>query len=140
MKFVSSVLLFGAALAISSPASASATSTTKPIPVVATHFSNLNPKVEQRETVTVQFYLYRPKKHPQYLSGAHLSVTLKLGTMKVGTTVLTTVKGTVTNKQGKAYARFTVPRKAKGKVLWAYTTVSYKGALHMGSNRVRVIK
>src|SRR5579864_7156315 len=99
MKLISSILLLGATLALSVPATAAARSPSKPIPVVATYFSNLAPKVGQHETVTAQFYLYRPKKHPQYLSGGHLTVTLKLGTMKVGRIVLTSVKGTTTNKQ-----------------------------------------
>jgi hypothetical protein len=144
MKRVPIVVLLGLAAATGIPARVTASSPPppprKPITVVATYFSNLSPKVGQHETVTAQFYLYQPKKKPQYLAGGHLSVTLKVGTVKVAKSVVATLKGTSTNKRGKAYARFTVPKSAAGKWLWAYTTVRYKGAAYGGSNRVKIAK
>jgi hypothetical protein len=108
--------------------------------VVATYFSNLSPKVGERETVAAQFYLYKPETKPHYLPGGHLSVTLKLGTVRAAKTVVATLKGTSTDKQGKAYARFVVPKSASGKWLWAYTTVVYKGTAYAGSNRVEIAR
>jgi hypothetical protein len=139
MKRVPLLVLLGLAGTAILPAhSVAATSSSKPVPVVATFFSNLAPRAGQHETVTVQYYLFTPRKKPQYIRGAHLSVTVELGTMKIGTRVLKTVRGTTTNSQGKAFATFTIPGKAKGKVLWAYTTVTSKGVRHVGSNRVIV--
>ena|SRR5579859_4145037 len=141
MKRVPLLGLLGLAVAAAIPPHASAASPSpKPVTVVATYFSNLSPKVGQHETVTAQFYLYRTKQKPQYLLGGHLSVILKTGTSKIGTTALATLKGTTTNKQGKAYARFTVPKAAAGKWLWAYTKLTYKGTQYGGSNRVKIAK
>jgi hypothetical protein len=110
-----------------------APSRTGPIPVVATFFSNLSPRVGQRETVSVQFYLYQRSRRPQYVSGARLSVSLQLDKK-----IVMTVRGTMTNKQGRASAKFTVPKEAGGRWLWAFTKLSYKGKLYGGSNRVKI--
>jgi hypothetical protein len=107
----------------------------RPIPVVATYFSNLSPKVGQTEMITAQFYLYQRSERPKYVTGAHLTVSLQLGKK-----VLQTVRGTATNKQGKAFARFAVPKIAGGKWLWAYTKLRYKGTLYGGSNRVKIAR
>ena len=104
-----------------------------PIPVVATFFSNLAPRVGQRETVSVQFYLYQRPKRPQYVSGARLAVSLQ-----VGKQVVMTVGGTTTDAQGRASAHFTVPKEAAGRWLWAFSQLSYRGKRYGGSNRVKI--
>ena len=100
------------------------------IPVVATWFSSLHPKVGQHETVTVQFF-----QGKKMLSGAPLAVSLKIGAKTIKR-----LKGTKTNRQGKAWAKFTVPKQARGKTLWAYTSLSYHHQVFQGNNRVQVAK
>ena len=99
-------------------------------PVVATWFSNLHPRVGQRETVHVQFWAGK-----RYLSGARLSVTLRVGTKTVAH-----LRGTTTDKKGEAWARFTVPKAAAGKWLWAFTGVIYQKRTYTGNNRVLVAR
>jgi hypothetical protein len=135
MRLFLSVLAINIALSAGAAAVHAAPQSPHPIPVVATYFSNLSPRVGQTETVTAQFYMYQKSKKPQYVPGAHLTVSLQLGKK-----VLRIVKGTTTNKHGKAFARFTVPKAAAGKMLWAYTKLLYKGAQYGGSNRVKVAK
>jgi multidrug efflux pump subunit AcrA (membrane-fusion protein) len=103
MERVPSLILLGLAAGIGAPARTAAASTPKPVPVVATSFSDLARKVGQPEIVTAQFYLRRAKKRPQYVSGARLSVLIEVGTMKGGNTVLARLKGTTTDKQGKTF-------------------------------------
>jgi hypothetical protein len=120
--------LLGLATAITTPVQAAS----KPphVPVVATWFSSLHPKVGQHETVYVQFFV--AKRH---LSGAHLSATVQVGKHSV-----LHLKGTVTNRQGKAWATFTVPRQARGKKIVVSTSLTYKKRLYTGNNSVTVAR
>jgi hypothetical protein len=100
------------------------------VPVVATWFTDLHPRVGQQETVEVQVWSGR-----RYLAEARLSVILRVGTRTLGHR-----PGTRTNRQGKALARFRVPRQARGKWLWAFTSLSYRHRVLTGNNRVLVAK
>ena len=95
--------------------------------VLATWFSNTKPKVGKKEAVYVQFFSGHTK-----FAGASLSVTI------TGLKPALHLRGNKTNKQGMAWARFTVPGSARGHRLLAHTTVSYKGKRYTGMNQVTV--
>jgi hypothetical protein len=100
----------------------------QPAPVVATWFSNLRPVSGQRETLYVQF-----SRGKQPLAGGRLSATIRYVRHALR------LRGTTTNRQGKAWTRFTVPHGLKGQLLLATTTIVFQGQRYLGSNHVRVV-
>ena len=130
MRFLLVLCLLATGGALASPVHAASHGAARSIPVVATWFSSLHPKAGQQETVTVQFF-----QGKKMLSGAPLTVALKIGTKTI-----TRLKGTRTNKKGEAWAKFTVPKAARGKTLWAYTSLAYHHQVFQGNNRVQVAK
>ena len=97
--------------------------------VVATWFSNLHPKVGQRETVHVLFF-----QGTHHFGGALFSATVSYNKRTVH------LKSSKTNGRGEAWANFTVPRAARGRTLAADAVLVYKGHRYTGSNHVNVAR
>jgi hypothetical protein len=97
--------------------------------VVATWFSNLHPKVGQRETVHVLFF-----QGTHRFGGAVFSATVTYGKRTVR------LKSSKTTTRGEAWANFTVPRDARGRTLTAHAVVTYKAHRYTGSNHVNVAR
>lgn len=97
--------------------------------VLATWFSNNRPMVGQKEAVYVQLF-----RDDHRFGGAPMTATIQGAATKLH------LRGTRTNKQGIAYANFTIPLHTAGHWLRAFTSVKYRGTTYIGTNRVKVNK
>src|SRR5947207_10295960 len=98
IMFAAATILAAGLLPIAAHASVPRAVHSSPM-VVATWFSNLHPKVGQRETVHVLFF-----QGTHHFGGALFSATVTYGKHTVH------LKSSKTNGRGEAWAIFTVPR------------------------------
>jgi|SRR5579884_2106459 len=122
-----------AAPTLTHAAKAKPTATAKPSssPVVVEWFSNLHVKTGQRDTVYVQ--LLEGKKG---VKGAKLTATLVVHKK----TVLKRITGTTTDKTGKAFAKFTVPKLNAGTKLTVNVSLKVGKHSYPGVNTLTIAK
>lgn len=101
-----------------------------PASVVMEWFNPLHPHAGQSTTIYAQMWI---KNKP--VRGAHLSAVVLEGTR-----VLAHLRGSATDRSGKALAHYAVPASLKGKTLSVQVTLTYHGAHYSGKNQLQILK